>query len=418
MKRLAAIMAVLSVFAFAACGSEKKDDGSSAAGETVTQEAHGEGPQDISQAESEAPVTESEAPEEGGDNGGKVGSVKFTEGSVTIIMQDGEEPPELSDEELEDMTNLALKEYEAMLNDDVDGYFDCISLDGFFVKERLDKLLEGDEHGSVSSLVVNQYSEFALEASWSEDDEEDEGDAQTMSDYLIGLAKKATPENFRRRMAEDEVFSYQYTREDIEILKEEGHDGAVSENAVLIMLDPCIQRTGGDLYASFELAIFDGDITYDLNDVVYWSSGSDSGLYIDECFHTENEYKGMDAEQIIEAMQKGLSDTETEQSARAFYNAVDSYLQDSGKDIARAVDEGDFAKAASPEGLDLSGAAEAAGDKALLGLLEYYEYKGSVFVGNDNGYMFVQYKDDSGNIGQVPEPQNEDTQIVWGKLTE
>lgn len=422
MKRIAAVLAVLSVFSFAACGSEKKEESSSAVvTQSVTEDAaQTEEPEtDVSQVQTDITDDNSESADIP-DNGKQGGSAVYSEGSVVIIMQNGEEAPELSQEEMDDMTSLALKEYEAIRNDDVDGYFACINLGGFFTGERLDKLLEGDERDWVSDLVVNEYSEFALEAAWSSDEDEvpEEAEIDNIKDYLMFLSEKATPESFKKRMEEDdEAFSYQYTREDLALLKEEGYDGSISDSVVYLMLDPCIARIGDDMYASFEISVCDvnGDIDYDLDDIVYWSSGSESGLYIDECFHLESEFKGMTVDEIIETFHTGTSDTETEQSARAFYNAAAAYLEESGIDIDSALARGDFEKSFSADGLDLSGTSDAPGDMALLALLEYYEYKGNVFVGSEDHTLFVQYKDGSGEIGQVPAPQNTGAKIEWGR---
>lgn len=438
----AAAIAVITMLSFAACADKTTADDSSAensasAGVSSTAE-------DISaQSEQEHPE-ESETSEEASGEDESVAEstpvdtspIVYKDGSTLAFDEDFNEQDMLSQEEIDEISKLVLKQYDAIRIDDAAAYLETVNVSGFFSAEHMDKALANiydEDHDEYTLLqqFTNQYFEFLIEACDPIEDGELEeeynnDEVEAFKNNTALQVSKLNADVFRKRLNDSEDnFVYQYIRENIEELNAEGGDGRLSEDAAYLMMIEEFERDGDNLYVQIEMAVADGDFEYDLDDIIYWKTADTSGVYMGECYHGPNEYPGMSAQEIVDELVSinGGNMSEAEQTARAFFSAATDYLEAEEKDIGAAIHDGDFAKANSPEGLDLSDTAEASGDKALLELLEYYEYQGNVFVGECGGAissnrMFVQYKNPSGVIGQVPPPDSDDTEIIWGTYTE
>lgn len=100
--------------------------------------------------------------------------------------------------------------------------------------------------------------------------------------------------------------------------------------------------------------------------------------------------------------------------AKDYFNFAAEYLADQetiGRKNQKVLDDGDFAKAVSPEGLLVTGESDGKGDKYLIEQAEYdSDYDGYVYIGFDKNDeydcydFFVQWKEKDGTIGQYPTP--------------
>ena len=424
MKRVIAFLAALAMTAAVGCGEVEKDEPSAKMG-----------------IETSASEKTSEVAEDGGESASE-GMVNDSNCIIDADYQD-DDNDEYDKAALYKMMELAVKQYNAIIDRDKQAYFDTVNIKGVLTDKGIRRLYgalaDMYDEDEVSNCELEIYYN-AVEALGDLDrteiddiehllDEESitEEEAVDKCDEIIrGVAEGITPEDVPAIYDKYSPFSILFGEDAPEDLPEGFADDPsafkiVPDDSTIFGIE--LDEYAGNEYGSFaelDLIVAQGDWEYVLDECLVWINGDQTSVYIGNIHIDENEVKGMTIDEIREEVSSDDNINAANLRAKVAYNAVAEYVADEmvkGRSLEEIIDDDDFLLAAD-KGIQLERdntqtTLLGRGDMVLSELYDYGELPaGRVFVGfyEENGKktFFTQFNGDSAFIGQYPKPPTKD----------
>lgn len=185
----------------------------------------------------------------------------------------------------------------------------------------------------------------------------------------------------------------------------------ISQNSVFHVYVNNCERTDDGLYLDLDITIFDRGFIFSFENVRAWEENGKSGVMVKDMLLNYDESVEPLEPQAEEEADDSERETDPQDIADGYakdaFNAVMEYLAEQqleGMTWADVFERGDFEKAYSENGLDLSISPEADGDFLLYSQFYLYE-SGTVYIdfkpnGSDSGRLTVRWKDKDGVTGE------------------
>lgn len=467
MKKLIAFLAALSMLTAVGCGStaedkhEDTDDDSSVSAAAENKEKNGKEDKEDKEDEEdkgEEASGDSEAGSEG--SGGNEGD-SITDGMVNdnnCIIDDSvqEEDNDPYDKAtLYKMTELAVGQVNTIIEQDKQAYFDSLNIKGLLADKGSKRfyrsiLSMGDD---LSEAEIQLYYNLISALDGQDDSKLEEIESLYNAG---GLTEEDTVDQFYEEVSriagsvgvEDvasvcDIYSpFSYMFNDYSGAPEGFADDPsafriVPDDSTIygIEIDSYVNTDHGT-FAQLDLIVACGDWEYVLDETNIWISEDQSSVYIGNPSMAENEVKGMsfdEVKKLVEDSKSSKNINVTNSRAKTAYNAVAVYFadqQEAGRDMDTVIDDDDFLLAGYPEAMRLGEVSlqtdiMGKGDMVLLDLYDSGDLPaGKVYVGiaeiEGERTYFVQFKDDTGLIGQFPDPIQADRadSVTWGEFFE
>ena len=451
MKKALAFLAALTMLAAVGCGDTAKDKPEKEGKQETAASAKAE----QKEKDSEDPEKEELSDEDGSDDDGEAVTDGMVNDNNCIIdaghQDDGNDDYDKAD--LYKMMELAVEQYNAIIDQDKQAYFDTLNIEGILNDKGVKRLYEqladmygGDEvseceleiyYNAVMALEDLENTEIDDVEHLLDDESITEEEAVDKCDEIIkGAAEDLKPEDVPTLYDIYSPFSYLFgDRASDAVPQSFSSDPSafmiVPDDSTIfaIELDEYVCNKYGS-FAELDLAIAHGDWEYILDEVRVWIDDDQTSVYIGNIRIAENEVKGMTLDEIKEQVSSNKNVNVTNSRAKTAYHTVAEYIYDQeveGRSMDTVFADEDFLLAAD-KGLDLENDSVQTtlmgyGDIALHDLYDTGDLPaGKVFVGiteiDGKRTFFVQFLDDTGVIGQYPSPPSSDNweSVVWGEF--
>ena len=356
-------------------------------------------------------------------------------------------------EELEGIIGLVMDQYEAVVYEDKQLYAATFGLGDIFTEENMPEFLScysdlEPEH-PVKDAVYFDILKLVKRLAWYQKPEElqrlrDETGYfnESWSDILLETASSLNGDSFVNMLEEDLNSSeylgwrvYYADNRDTLFSMAKSYDVTlekIRQNSVFHVYVNNCERTDDGLYLDLDITIFDRGFIFSFENVRAWEENGKSGVMVKDMLLNYDE----SAEPLEPQAEEEADDSERETDpqdiadgyAKEAFNAVMEYLAEQqleGMTWADVFERGDFEKAYSENGLDLSISPEADGDFLLYSQFYLYE-SGTVYIdfkpnGSDSGRLTVRWKDKDGvtldtGVKELPDSSLGDAVIspaVW-----
>lgn len=334
-------------------------------------------------------------------------------------------------EELEGILKLVVDQYEAVLCEDKQLYAATFGLGDIFTEENMPEFLScyndlKPEH-PVKDAVYFDILKLVKRMAWYQKPEEvqklrDETGYfnESWSDILLDTAASLDGDQFVEMLDEDMNSSeylgwrvYYPDNRDSLLSMAKAYDvtlNKIGKNSVFYVYVNDCERIDDGLYLDFNISIFDRGSIFSFKNVRAWEENGKSGVMIKDMGYTYDE-SAIPSDPQGEEADAPENDEDPQEiadgNAKTAFNSVMEYLADQqveGMSWADVFERGDFEKAYSEDGLDVSITPEAEGDFMLYSGF-YLCDSGTVYIefepnGSDHGTLTLKWKDKNGIIGE------------------
>lgn len=357
------------------------------------------------------------------------------------------------------MTELIIKQYEAVRDGDKQAYIDTLNLkplvhNADYAEKVSDTETPKELMKTTEYMLVYKLTGLDTQADFSFED-----DAKTAAtcEKIVSFTDALSPDTAGTLFDDEAVFNKMLVIDGEDIGKDSGKY-TIDDSAFADFAIESGDVDGSDVYLRGHVDVLCGKNKYTFS-AYAWNVGGEKGCYIYNTVIDKNEHENQSFDEVKENKeeQKKYEDAVIRANGIAELPSddIDKYLTKKGTDFKTALDSGDFAMASSPEGLDLSGKKpEAEGDKILYNA-KYKdmgeERTGIIYIGartdvpadeplveptteivtNSEGESkvvdepekeypwFIQWREsaDSDIIGQYPIPgsYDENKNVKWGE---
>ena len=297
--------------------------------------------------------------------------------------------PELAD--AAELSELVIRQYEAIHDGDKQAYLDTLNLSGLVYQEDYFKVVsEDDPSERIMRGYMYRLPYILLGFRGNSDfDLKDKDKAEKSYEMLCEAVDNLSTENADLILdSEHSAFVRLADEKDTsaaQVGKNKKH--IIDETAFVDFLINAGSKKDKTPFLKTKITFYCGDHSH-VFDAYVWKNGTERGCYIYNTEIDDNIFYGMSPDEIREAknVQKALNDEISQANIRtvAANKAVILYLEKNKTDFKTALENGDFAMASSPKGLDLSGGKpEAEGDKAL------YNANYKAYGVSKNGMIYI-----------------------------
>ena len=366
------------------------------------------------------------------DNPGGNADTFTTKGKKLEIIQNRSKVDYMPEpEELEGIIGLVMDQYEAVVYEDKQLYAATFGLGDIFTEENMPEFLScysdlEPEH-PVKDAVYFDILKLVKRLAWYQKPEElqrlrDETGYfnESWSDILLETASSLDGDSFVNMLEEDLNSSeylgwrvYYPDNRDSLLSMAKAYDvtlNKIGKNSVFYVYVNDCERIDDGLYLDFNISIFDRGSIFSFKNVRAWEENGKSGVMIKDMGYTYDE-SAIPSDPQGEEADAPENDEDPQEiadgNAKTAFNSVMEYLADQqveGMSWADVFERGDFEKAYSEDGLDVSITPEAEGDFMLYSDF-YLCDSGTVYIefepnGSDHGTLTLKWKDKNGIIGE------------------
>ncbi len=299
---------------------------------------------------------------------------RISAGNIDLEVYKDSANPDLAD--VVELTELTMKQYDAIRDRDKQAYLDTLNLSGLIDQEDYFKVVsENDPSIRIMRGFIYRLP-FILTGLRENPafDITDKAKAEQSYEMICRTVNGLSPDNAGQLLESEKSAFVRLANDNGESIPtdfvSEKDKYTIDESAYVNFLVDAANKKDKSPFLKTEITVYCGDYSYAF-DAFVWKSGEEKGSYIYNMEISDNPFAGMTIEEMRTAKeeQKAHNDEITQANTRtlAADSAVMRYLKKKNTDFKTALENGDFAMAASPEGLDLSGEKpKADGDKALF----------------------------------------------------
>lgn len=328
------------------------------------------------------------------------------------------------------MAELALEQYDLIVDRDKQGYFDSMNFPALLGNDAIYALFSEENEDRYSAASELLYMALSVGGTILPEEQaalfEGRPDDMDAAEYdkklreAVEAVKKSISAETVTELFEDYSPFNAFFGSESEYYLPEGFANTAENLRVtsdkdtkyMIAAEEYTEDETGK-YAYIGVAAMKGDWIYTIEAAEWLGNNGESSVFITDMDIDENEYKGMELSEIVEKHEKLSKQKALNANAKTGYNIAAEYFADqeiAGKTIDEVFENGSFKLITSESGLSLSDTSSehGEGDEHFFtvmndcGFTEGTFYLGRVKIRGEDTF-FIQFKtDDSGLIGQYP----------------